>query len=97
MAINTMKDEVNISKLYGLETTLSKEEFVKKYNVKEGGLSSVEAEEKIHNLGLNELKQAKSKKWYHYFLESLFTPFNCILLRYCSYSNLYRHLFTSST
>ncbi len=77
---NAIKDEVNISKLYGLEATLPKEEFMQKYKVKENGLSSQEAEENLHNLGFNEIKQAKPKKWYHYFLESLLTPFNCILL-----------------
>ena len=34
----------------------------------------------MHNLGYNEIKQAKPKRWYHYFLQSLFSPFNCILL-----------------
>lgn len=77
---NMLKDEVNVSKLYGLEATLPKEDFIQKYQVKEGGLSSLEANQKLQNLGLNEIKQAKAKKWYHYFLESLFTPFNCILL-----------------
>ncbi|MCI8384356.1 MAG: HAD family hydrolase [Clostridia bacterium] len=80
MSNNMLKDEVNVSKLYGLEATLPKEDFIQKYQVKEGGLSSLEANQKLQNLGLNEIKQAKAKKWYHYFLESLFTPFNCILL-----------------
>jgi len=31
----TPKDEVNITKLYGLEATLKKEEFIQKYHVKE--------------------------------------------------------------
>ena len=53
---------------------------MKKYRINENGLSSEEANEKIHKLGLNEIKQAKPRKWYHYFLESLFSPFNCILL-----------------
>ena len=44
------------------------------------GLSTEKAEETISNLGLNEIKQAKPKKWYNYFLESLLTPFNCILI-----------------
>jgi len=44
------------------------------------GLSDEKVEENIRNLGLNEIKQAKPKKWYHYFRESLFTPFNCILI-----------------
>ena len=65
MANNTIKDDVNVSKMYGLETTLSKEEFIQKYHVKEGGLSSNEADERLRNLGLNEIKQAKPKKWYH--------------------------------
>lgn len=80
MSNNMIKDEVNVSKLYGLEATLPKEEFIKKYQIQENGLSSSEADEKIRNLGFNEIKQAKPKKWYNYFLESLFTPFNCILL-----------------
>ena len=80
LANNAVKEEVNVSKSYGMEATLPKEEFIKKFQVKENGLSSQEASEKISKLGLNEIKQAKPKKWYHYFLESLFTPFNCILL-----------------
>ena len=76
----TAKDEVNVSKMYGEQCTLPRDEFIKKYRVNEKGLSSKKANELIHNLGLNEIKQAKSKKWYHYFLESLLSPFNCILL-----------------
>jgi len=44
------------------------------------GISDQKAEENLHKFGLNEIKQAKVKKWYHYFLESLLTPFNCILI-----------------
>lgn len=76
----TAKDEVNVSKMYGEQCTLPRDEFIKKYRVNEKGLSSKKANELIHNLGLNEIKQAKPKRWYHYFLESLFSPFNCILL-----------------
>ena len=76
----TPKEDVNINKMYGEECTLPKEEFIKKYRVNEKGLSSKKANELIHNLGLNEIKQAKPKRWYNYFLESLFSPFNCILL-----------------
>ena len=74
------KEEVNVSKMYGEECTLPRDEFIKKYKVNENGLSSEKASELIKNLGLNEIKQAKPKKWYNYFLESLFSPFNCILL-----------------
>ncbi|MEI3356587.1 MAG: cation-transporting P-type ATPase [Clostridia bacterium] len=74
------KDEVNVEKLYGQECILPKEEFIKKYNVNEKGLKSSQAAERIDKYGKNELKQTKPKKWYNYFLESLFSPFNSILL-----------------
>ena len=75
-----MKEDVDIESLYGQECILPKDDFIKKYHVVEKGLSSSEAEAKLHKYGLNEISQAKSKKWYHYFLESLFSPFNSILL-----------------
>ena len=74
------KEDVDVVKMYGEEGTLPKEEFIKKYHVDEKGLSSSKANQLIKNLGLNEIKQAKPKRWYNYFLESLFSPFNCILL-----------------
>lgn len=44
------------------------------------GLSSKIATEKLNNYGYNEITQNKPKKWYNYLLESLLSPFNCILL-----------------
>lgn len=78
--MSNQKDEVNIKKLYGKECVLTKEEFLREYQLQEKGLSTNEALEKINQYGTNEIKQAKPKKWYHYFLESLFSPFNIILL-----------------
>ena len=80
MLLKNEKEEVDILKLYGQDCTMSVEDFIKKYKVKEKGLSTGEASYKRKKFGTNEIKQAKPKKWYHYFLESLFTPFNCILL-----------------
>ena len=80
MLLKNEKEEVDILKLYGQDCTMSVEDFIKKYKVKESGLSTGEASYKRKKFGTNEIKQAKPKKWYHYFLESLFTPFNCILL-----------------
>ena len=77
---NQSKEDLSISKMYGIVGTIPKEEFIQKYHVTPNGLSTEEANERLRNLGLNEIKQAKPKKWYHYFLESLFSPFNCILL-----------------
>lgn len=74
------KEEVDISKLYGEQCTLPKDKFIKNYNVNQNGLTNAEAQRRIDKLGLNEITGSKSKKWYHYFLSSLFSPFNCILL-----------------
>lgn len=78
--MSNTKEEVDVSKLYGTQCTLKKEEFIKKYNVNQSGLTNAEAQRRIDKLGLNEITGSKSKKWYHYFLSSLFSPFNCILL-----------------
>ena len=78
--MSNMKEEVPVEKLYGQECILPKDDFIKKYRVNENGLSSKEAEFKLLKYGLNEISQAKPKKWYHYLLESLFSPFNSILL-----------------
>ena len=74
------KDEVNIQKLYGKEGTLPKEDFIKEYNINLNGLSSKEAEARLERYGPNEISSSKPKKWYHYLKESLFSPFNSILL-----------------
>ena len=80
MLLKNEKEEVDVCKVYGQDCTMSKEDFIKKYKIKESGLSSKEASLRRKKYGLNEIKQTKSKKWYNYFFESLFTPFNCILL-----------------
>ena len=77
---NAKKEEVDVVKLYGNEATLSKENFIKNYNVNLDGLTQNIAEEKISKYGLNEISQGKPKKWYNYFLQSLFSPFNSILI-----------------
>lgn len=74
------KEEVNVSKMYGQECILPKEEFFKNFEVNEKGLTTNKANEKLHTYGYNEITQNKPKKWYNYLLESLFSPFNCILL-----------------
>ena len=74
------KEDFDVTKAYADECLLPKDEFIKKYHVKTDGLSSQEASSKISKYGLNEVSQNKPKKWYNYFFESLFSPFNCILL-----------------
>ena len=78
--MSTQKENVNITQMYGNECTLSKEEFIKKYNININGLEDNSVEKNLKHFGLNEINQAKPKKWYYYFLQSLFSPFNSILL-----------------
>ncbi len=78
--MSNAKDEIDVAELYGKQCILTKDEFIKTYNISEKGLSSKEAQINLQKYGNNEITQAKPKKWYHYFRESLFSPFNCILL-----------------
>lgn len=78
--MSNAKEEVNIEKLYGEQSFLAKEKFIQKFHIQENGLNEKTANSLIHQYGFNEVKQAKPKKWYHYFLSSLFSPFNSILL-----------------
>ena len=74
------KEEIDVKKYYGEDCTLNVEEFKNKYKVSEKGITKSKAEENIKKYGLNQVKQAKPKKWYNYFFASLFSPFNSILL-----------------
>ncbi len=86
------KDDVDIDKIYGHLCKTPKEEFISEFKVKEKGLSDDDVTQKIHTYGYNEVTQSKPKKWYHYLLRSLITPFNSILLGIAlvlSYTDVY--------
>ena len=74
------KENVDVLKMYGEDSTTQRDEFLKKHNLNEKGLTSKQAEINIKKFGLSETKKAKPKKWYNYLLQSLLTPFNCILI-----------------
>ena len=74
------KENVDVLKMYGEDSTTQRDEFLKKHNLNEKGLTSKQAEINIKKFGLNETKKAKPKKWYNYLLQSLLKPFNCILI-----------------
>lgn len=74
------KEDIDVKKYYGEDCILNVEEFKNKYKISETGLTQATAEERIKNLGFNQIKQAKPKRWYNYFFASLFSPFNSILL-----------------
>ena len=89
---NDKKEDVDIEKVYGHLCKMTKQDFLKKFNVKEEGLNNHEVEERLHKYGHNEVTQSKPKKWYHYLFSSLFTPFNSILLGIAillSYTDVY--------
>ena len=75
------REDIQINKEYGQAALLEKDEFKKQFNVNEEiGLTKDEVLENTKKYGVNEIKGSKPKKWYHYFFESLFSPFNCILM-----------------
>lgn len=75
-----IKEEIEIKKLYGQDCLIDKESFMKNNQFSYTGLDDQKVQENIHKYGLNQIKQTKPKKWYSYFLASLFSPFNSILL-----------------
>ena len=75
------REDIQINKEYGQAALLEKDEFKKQFNVNEEiGLTKDEVLENTKKYGVNEIKGSKPKKWYHYFFESLFSAFNCILM-----------------
>ena len=51
--MSNIKEEVNVIDLYGKESNLKKEEFLKKFNIEESGLTTNEAKNRIEKFGLN--------------------------------------------
>ena len=75
------KENYNTKTIYGEDCIMSVEAFKGKYNINsEKGLSNEEAQNNLKKYGINQIKQAKPKKWYNYLISSLLSPFNKILL-----------------
>ena len=75
------EEKIDIEKLYGREAFASVEEWKEEQNIDvEKGLNSAQVADNSKKYGKNEMKQKKPKKWYHYLIESLISPFNLILL-----------------
>lgn len=75
-----VKEEIEVKNLYGQNCLLDKDSFIKNNHFSYSGLDDTKAQENIQRYGLNQIRQTKPKKWYSYFLASLFSPFNSILL-----------------
>ena len=78
--MSNLKNEVNIKNLYGDYCIISKDDFIKKYNIDLNGLSDNKFIDNYKKYGINEISKTRAKQWYNYFFESLFSPFNIILL-----------------
>lgn len=70
----------NLLKMYTKPSLLSKDDFLRDFGVKDTGLSENDVVKNTSKYGINQIKQSKPKKWYHYFFSSLFSPFNGILM-----------------
>lgn len=78
---NDKNDKIDIKKLYGKECISNTEEFISNMKLDiEHGLNDNQVDENIIKYGRNELNNAKTKKWYQYFFNSLMSPFNLILI-----------------
>lgn len=81
VCMRQVKEDINIDKVYGKDALSSVDDFVKDNNVNlKTGLRDEQVKLNIEKYGTNEIKGSKPKKWYDYFLESLFSPFNSILM-----------------
>ena len=78
---NDKKEDVNFKEMYGKATILKPKEIISEQKINlEKGLSTKQVKEKLDKYGSNIISKSKEKKWYNYFLESLFSKFNLILL-----------------
>ena len=75
------QEEIDIDEIYGKDALSSVPDFIKENNVNlKIGLIEEQVKTNVEKYGNNEIKGGKPKKWYNYFLESLFSPFNSILM-----------------
>ena len=75
------KEDIDFKALYGEAATIKVSDLIKKEKIDlEKGLTTSQVEDRLNRYGYNEISRKKEKKWYHYFLGSLFSKFNLILL-----------------
>lgn len=74
------KEDINIKNEYGNECISSSSDFIKNNNIQKTGLDYAQITNNQTKFGTNEITQNHPKRWYNYFFNSLFSPFNLILL-----------------
>lgn len=76
----TQKEDIDVKEIYGEDAISNPDEFISKNKININGLDYAESINNLNKYGTNEIKQTKPKRWYNYFLSSLTSPFNLILL-----------------
>jgi len=75
------KENIDIKEMYGDFTIETPESYIQKNEINlETGLTDKIISKNRSKYGRNITSKSKTKKWYNYFFESLFNPFNTILL-----------------
>ncbi len=75
------EEKIDIKKEYGKEAIPQVDKYIEENKINiDKGLNSEQIENARAKHGLNQIKQAKPKEWYNFLFESLFSPFNLILL-----------------
>lgn len=75
-----LEEKTNTVKLYSKDASMPIEDIFTFYSTTITGLDDLSAANRLHKYGKNEITSTKPKRWYNYLLNSLFSPFNCILL-----------------
>ena len=75
-----IKEKIDIKQTYGKVCMQNPQEFLKQHNIENIGLSNSQIKQRQEQYGINQVKQAKPKKWYWYLWQSFINPFNLILL-----------------
>ena len=72
---------MEINKMYGKEAVATPDNYITENNIDiKNGLNDKQLSVNFSKYGKNITLKSKTKKWYNYFLESLFNPFNIILI-----------------
>lgn len=76
-----IKENIDINKMYAKDAVTLPELYIKENNINiDTGLTDKEVSKNHSVYGKNIAAKSRKKKWYNYFFESLFNPFNSILL-----------------
>ena len=77
---NVTEAKISVKDLYEETGVLSREDFIKEYNINTNGLSEQEAEELLEFHGENVIEKTQEKPWFIKLVKSFLDPFSLILI-----------------